>query len=44
MSVVFVEFSVCVFRWTWCYNAYNVLPYMPNTHYVIMLVDVSVKS
>ncbi len=20
MSVVFVEFSVCVFRLTWCYN------------------------
>ncbi len=20
MSVVFVEFSVCVFRWTWCYS------------------------
>ncbi len=24
--------------------AYNVLPYTPNTHYVIVLVDVSVKS
>ncbi len=22
MSVVFVEFSVCVFRLTWCYNIY----------------------
>ncbi len=21
MSVVFVEFSVCVFRLTWCYNS-----------------------
>ncbi len=25
-------------------HAYNVLPYTPNTHYVIVLVDVSVKS
>ncbi len=25
-------------------HAYNVLPYTPNTHYVIALVDISVKS